>query len=324
VTPSAGWIVKVLDGAVPRQSSVLPLGRVTIGHALSNDIVLRDPSVKGHRVALDLDSGSPRIQVLDGEMSVLGHSLAAPASALLPPYTPISLGGLQLAYGELDGPRWRDAERLAAAVRADTEKTGPKPAPVSDLNGVGAALRRTGIYAPFALGVLALGLALVAANGSVRSVAHASAPSQLRPLTSGHLTGLTDRAEDLFMSAGLTAKVAMDGPDGLTITLPDDADPSVADAARRHLLRENSFLKRANIVFGKAAGSVAVPAGPGQRIVAAVGGPDGYLVAADGSKYFPGGHLPTGQVLKSVDRDRIVFDQDGVSTQLDIKEGGLK
>jgi len=314
------WIVKVLDRAAPRQSGPLPQTSVAIGHGFENDVVLRDAAAKGCRITISLVAGSPaQIHILEGGVVLLGQSLVAPATAFLPAYVPVSLGGIHLAYGELDHQRWQEAWRLAEAVQREGGDADAEPFDVpkrrSELAG---ALSRTAPYLPFAMAALAIGFA-AAASGNLRSVAHASIASNpsagpKRP----DRWAVVSRAEDVFMSLGVPATAVVDGAGVMTVSVPRDANPLVLDAARRRVLRENPSLKRADVVLVQAATDVGRPrqTEDAKRVVAAVIGPSGYLVSADGSKYFPGAQLPTGQVLKAIDANGIAFEEDGVTTQI--------
>ena len=126
------------------------------------------------------------------------------------------------------------------------------------------------------------------------------------------------------MSIGAPAVVVVDGRGGAVVSVARNADPAAVDQVRRRLLREERGLRHIDIAFDPAlrASAPDVSVGDVRRIVAAVSGPDGYLIAADGSKYFAGAQLPTGQILKSVDQDQIVFDQDGSITSLKIQGEG--
>lgn len=60
----------------------------------------------------------------------------------------------------------------------------------------------------------------------------------------------------------------------------------------------------------------AVPADPGKRIASLVPGEPGYVVTADGSRYFEGSMLPTGHRIVQVASNRVTLDRDGYSSTL--------
>ena len=86
-------VLRVLAGRARGAEAALTLGAtVTIGHDLDGDLVLRDPSAKGVKLRLTPASPSTEVEVLAGEIKLLGHALAAPARALLPTYLPLIIG----------------------------------------------------------------------------------------------------------------------------------------------------------------------------------------------------------------------------------------
>jgi hypothetical protein len=324
-----GWTIRVLDRGRVRKTAPLGPGRITIGHAFTNDVVIRDSGDRTSRVALDLANGSPaRLEILDGEASLLGQVLAAPATALLPAYTPLSLGDSQWAYGQQDDFRWAEAERLAKAVQSGlpdgAAELGAAASSTPDKSSEGRVGRSVRAYAPLILGVMACGFVAVGLNVHPPGTAFAAAPSGARPpLATLKHPNVVSRAEDIFLSAGIRAKATTDGRGGVAVSVSRDADPLIVDQARRKLLLETPSPKRVDIAFGAQAEAAAATSAA-KRIVAAVSGADGYLAAADGSKYFVGARLPTGQVLKAVGRDSILFEQNGLTTQLNFPDGDSK
>jgi len=115
-TPSEALVVKVLSGRVAGALLPLPAGEsAELGHGFDADIVLRDPSARGVRVRLTAGEESAEIEVVSGQVEMLGHRLEAPARAVLPCYVPLIVGDNALALGVEESPRWREAERLLAA-----------------------------------------------------------------------------------------------------------------------------------------------------------------------------------------------------------------
>lgn len=116
VTPSEALIVKVLSGRVAGALLPLPAGEsAELGHGFDADIVLRDASARGVRVRLTAGEEAAEIEVVSGQVEMLGHRLEAPARAVLPCYVPLIVGDNALALGVEESPRWREAERLLAA-----------------------------------------------------------------------------------------------------------------------------------------------------------------------------------------------------------------
>jgi len=220
-------ILKVLAGRARGAEAPLALGAaVTIGHDLDCDLVLRDPSAKGIRLRLTPASPSAEIEVLAGEIQLLGHSLAAPAHAILPGYLPLMIGDNALAVGAPDSPRWGEAERLLGAASqqtADNDDAGEAAAPSAlDLDVLAGwrsiaaraagALRRT----PHAASILVFGGALACVT-----FAAANAPWDLGKPDSG-------RVHDLLSQNGFSRLAVKDGAaDGKLViggVLPREAD----------------------------------------------------------------------------------------------------
>ncbi|MBI1682723.1 SctD/MshK family protein [Caulobacter hibisci] len=119
--PLEALVLKVLSGRVAGALLPLPLGETaTLGHGFDADIVLRDASARGVSVRLTAGEEAAEIEVLSGQVEMLGHRLEAPARAVLPCYVPLIVGDNALALGVEESPRWREAERLlTTAAPAD-------------------------------------------------------------------------------------------------------------------------------------------------------------------------------------------------------------
>lgn len=175
-TPSEALVVKVLSGRVAGALLPLPAGEsAELGHGFDADIVLRDPSARGVRVRLTAGEESAEIEVVSGQVEMLGHRLEAPARAVLPCYVPLIVGDNALALGVEESPRWREAERLLAA-------SGPAeaaaPAEESDLFEDGRSLLRRALdrgvrvvgSTPHLVPVLVFGAALACVTYAVANV----------------------------------------------------------------------------------------------------------------------------------------------------------
>lgn len=220
-------VLRVLAGRARGAEAPLALGAsVTIGHDLDCDLVLRDPSAKGIKLRLIPASPSAELEVLAGEIQLLGHALAAPAHAILPGYLPLMIGDNALAVGAPDSPRWAEAERLLGAgsqQTADNDDEG-EAAPPSALDldvlagwrsivaRAAGALRRT----PHAASILVFGGALACVT-----FAAANAPWDLGKPDSG-------RVHDLLSQNGFSRLAVKPGAaDGKLViggVLPREAD----------------------------------------------------------------------------------------------------
>ncbi len=231
--------LRVLAGRARGAEAPLVLGAtVTIGHDLDCDLVLRDPSAKGIKLRLTPASPSAEIEVLAGEIQLLGHALAAPSHAILPVYLPLVIGDNALAIGALDSPRWGEAERLLGAASqqaADNDDEGEAAAPPaidldvlagwrSIVTRTAAALRRT----PHAASILVFGGALACVT-----FAAANAPWDLGKPDTG-------RVHDLLSQNGFSRLAVKSGAaDGKLViggVLPREADKDrlvqIVDARR--------------------------------------------------------------------------------------------
>ena len=67
-----------------------------------------------------------------------------------------------------------------------------------------------------------------------------------------------------------------------------------------------------------AARTAPLPADAGKRVVNVVYGPRGYVVTADGSRYFEGAFLPSGHRITRISADEVQLERDGKTTRLAI------
>jgi type III secretion protein D len=111
-------VLRVLNGRLAGTEKALPpSGTLSIGYQFWQDVVIRDPATKGIACDLRIDeSGAAQILVLSGEARLLGSPLVAGQTGLLPPYVPVSIGGVALAWGDPASARWQEAGGLAASV----------------------------------------------------------------------------------------------------------------------------------------------------------------------------------------------------------------
>ena len=111
-------VVRVLTGGQAGAEATLPAsGRATIGHEYWHDIVVRDATTRGCAVEIDVSPGDvARLSVLDGEAVLLGSTLRAGDTAVLPPYVPVALGATAFAFGEVTSERWAEATSIAVTA----------------------------------------------------------------------------------------------------------------------------------------------------------------------------------------------------------------
>src|SRR5579859_5349405 len=100
IDPAEDFELRVLGGFARGASASLQRQCwVEVGYALSSDLVIRDPGAKGVRLRLRPRDDAAELELLEGEVALLGHALSAPATAILPAYVPLSLGASAIAFG---------------------------------------------------------------------------------------------------------------------------------------------------------------------------------------------------------------------------------
>ncbi len=110
-------VLRVLTGRLAGVEKVLPAsGSVSIGYQFWQNIVIREPTTRDIALDLLIDETGARLTVLSGEANLLGSTIKAGETALLPAYVPFSIGGIALAWGEASSARWSEAGGLAAVV----------------------------------------------------------------------------------------------------------------------------------------------------------------------------------------------------------------
>lgn len=247
-------VLKVLAGRAKGAEASLDLGKaVTIGHDLDCDIVLRDPSAKGVRLRLTPASPSAEIEVLAGEMELLGHAVAAPGTAMLPAYLPLMIGDNALAVGAPDSPRWSEAERLLGASQrpvnddADQDEESVPASMASSaldvlagwrsiLGRAGAMVRRT----PHAASILVFG-------GALACVTYAAANA---PLWDARRPD-TGRVHDMLSQNGFARLAVKDSPTEGKVVI-GGVLPRESDKERLHQIVDNRRLPaRIEVVTGE-------------------------------------------------------------------------
>ena len=107
-------VLKVLSGRL--SGKAFPLDgrdRISIGHGLANDVVLRGTGTRDCALELNLAEDAAQLRVLQGQVELLGRMLEAGSQAVLPAYLPIRLGEYLIAHGAPVSARWDDAGAIA-------------------------------------------------------------------------------------------------------------------------------------------------------------------------------------------------------------------
>jgi type III secretion protein D len=107
--------LRVLTGRnAGAEHSLPPDRRVLIGHSYDNDIVLRNAQSRGFALQVTPHGKLAALEVVAGEIVVLGRTLVAGERVTLEPYVPVRMSGIVFAIGENDETRWAAASELAA------------------------------------------------------------------------------------------------------------------------------------------------------------------------------------------------------------------
>ena len=367
-----GLLLKIISGRLSGSSTSLePGAALYVGRGLRNDIVLRDPSVRDARLKIAMDGPFADVDILQGEVELLGQRIASPATLALPPFTPMWLGDAALAYGDAaDSDQWARCEALAAKRTAHLVGEGQSD-PWAGVRGWAAALRRKarsggllGRRGMVILGAVLVMLGVVEIGGFGFAASWAAEASKTRRLDallaqpayaglaqetaldgrlliSGFLPtdaeraqledtiqalqidgvldvatgeGLAGAVEEVFRLNGVTVLAEAEGARHVRVT------GAVASPERLRELRtlvENDVpgLEGLTINYSLPEEPADAPADdPAKRVATVVGGPNGYVVTEDGSRYFIGATLPTGHRIVSLGNGEILVERDGART----------
>ena len=170
-----------------------------MGHEYWHDVVIREDSTRGCAVELDLSDGDvARLTVLDGEAMLLGSTLHAGDTAVLPPYVPVKLGEVAFAFGSPVSERWTEATAIAVSGQAASEETADRPPVAGWLDSwrgastgrLGNALRPSAIF-----GIVALIVVLLFAGPAIEALQIGGGPAERtqHAITAAGYTGVTVR-----------------------------------------------------------------------------------------------------------------------------------
>jgi type III secretion protein D len=97
---------------------------------------------------------------------------------------------------------------------------------------------------------------------------------------------------------------------------PDAERRARAEAAARRDVRGLASLAVEVVDTGPVRPAAAVPVDPAKRVVTIVYGPGGYVVTADGARYFEGALLPSGHRIARIEARDVELVRDGRSSRL--------
>lgn len=129
---AADLSARVLSGRLAGSGLPVTRGqRLSIGPDFFHDLVLRDGAVEGAAAEVEIGpDGTVRVTATAGPVTLLGMPLAPGTAVQVPPFLPVRLGSVALAFGPADEARWAEAAALAAAEPAGDARDGvPATAP---------------------------------------------------------------------------------------------------------------------------------------------------------------------------------------------------
>lgn len=210
-------VLRILSGRLSGTEQALPVGgTVSIGHAFWHDVVVRDPATKGIAIDLSLNpEGAAQATVLEGEAELLGSTVAAGETAIVPPYVPFTIGGVAMAWGDRDSERWHDATGLVAtAPAAATTPPSARDHALAFAGRAGEGATRVLTRSRIAIMAGAIGIiALASAAVPVVDALHLrGTPAQRveRALTGSGIHGLSAHEDESTGAVGVTGVVAND------------------------------------------------------------------------------------------------------------------
>lgn len=221
-----------------------------------------------------------------------------------PHLVPVTVFGAALAcvtYAAANAPIWGGQQASAGQVHALLRKEGYGALAVQP--GEGDRLVIAGV------------LTREAEKDRLRQIVDTrDLPARIEVQTS---ESLARNVEDVFMANGLPATAR---PNGLARVQVQVTGPAEEVAkVQKVALTDVKGLRGLDIAraeggddrFGKV-----FEEGPGKRVVSVVGGDAGYVATADGSRYFAGAMLPTGDRIVAVETQAVTVEKGGSTTKL--------
>jgi type III secretion protein D len=125
---------------------------------------------------------------------------------------------------------------------------------------------------------------------------------------------------DILRVQGISGDVQYAGRRSVQISVQSQ-DKSQIEILRKNILRDVSELE--NVYFSNKIGTkymgvnalASAVSNPGKRVSLLVSGASGYLVTADGGRYFIGATLPTGYQIMSIEQQQIMLQQNGTTVK---------
>ena len=135
---------------------------------------------------------------------------------------------------------------------------------------------------------------------------------------------LASAVEDVYRTNGVDADVVATGAAAVEVrtSVADARQLRVLEKAVRADVPQVSSVKLINVPpkpddDSSIAPPSKLPIDPGKRVAMVVSTDPSYLLTEDGSRYFVGSLLPSGQRISSIDNGRVLLEQDGQTTELE-------
>lgn len=348
--------VRVLQGRQQSSYSIIDLSTsATLGADWTDTVVLRNAGLDECRISLAAGAdGDVRLCVLQGMPLIGGRIRQAGDDIAQPLYAPLQVGTTSIAFGVPGSPAWNTSDAHVQADPLSTSRrphwwlgmgtcvaalsatvlcySNVLPPPAHELTSPSPGQQQELVQATLANAGFVNAFVSTDSNGALRISGHLDTLQQREHLQ--HMLNrqgmaafqidawinesLAEAVCDMLRVNKVAAEVKVTGA-GHTVVMT-----RFADAARLGSLK--SAIRRDVPGVGDVAIDNTLPAGqpapltrvddPGKRVAAVVPGEPPYVVTADGTRYFEGAVLPTGQRVAAIRGQEVLLDLAGHSTTL--------
>jgi type III secretion protein D len=351
--------LRVLAGPQPHARAPLLAGTACVlaidaqGSREDAHIVLRDPRAAPARISIMAGVPHATVKVIEGEIQVEEHVLAAGQEATWHVYAPLCAGTTVIAFGPAGEVDWTACKDDAAEAAYAPQPTRNRMPFWLALVGAGVLLACTGVFCiahvadtqenpPVVTDASGLRAALLrsefdsvqvmsGANG--RLTLSGRVPTQLQRkkleewLAARQVSAKPDilideniahQIEEVFRLKGVAVKAERAAPGEFIVQA---AEPDRARLARAEEAVHRDVVGVVRLDVQNSPAPLKSPAprvqdDPGKRIVSLVSGEPAYVVGEDGARYFLGAMLPSGHRLTHIGRASITVERDGQQSTL--------
>jgi type III secretion protein D len=340
--------LQVLQGRLKGARCALQHGRpTTVGAGPDNDIVLPASDIGSGRVSLSLQRLRLTVRVLQGEAVFDGQSRPAGSETTVPLHTPVQLGLATVAvcatatgrsaatpparsfpWGRVPRGGWLAVGAVLFAGSLGGLAAGSSAQDVvADPRQTASTLESAFHEAGFDdLRVRPDDRGALHVTGYLQTAAQrAAAATMLRQtglpgrLDVGVNAVLAAAVQEVFRAHHVAARAVLEGPGQVTVHTQEADTPrlqQIASRARQDVPGLRSLDLR-NVPPAPASDlsheSPFQTPDPGKRIAAIVPGDAAYIVTADGSRYFEGAVMPSGQRIAAIRAGEVQLERDGLT-----------